>query len=181
MISLLPPRNKKELKTEKKMKMFFIMEILFLVFVLSLGLIFFSLKFYLGGKADFEKIILEQKKKEINSEEISAQEKKIASINEKLSQIATFYQQQDNSTEILERISSTLPESIFLTAFSLLPSKEDDYNFKVALAGFAENREDLFQFKKSLEQQAAFMDVYFPPSSWVEPRDINFNISFNLK
>lgn len=49
---------------------------------------------------------------------------------------------------------------------------------QIQLSGWAKSRQELFNFKKALEDEKNFKEVYFSPDSWVKPTDINFSLNF---
>ncbi|MCG2688300.1 hypothetical protein L6250_01550, partial [Candidatus Parcubacteria bacterium] len=61
MINLLPPEDKKELLFKRKLKLILIFELGFLLFLISIALIAFSVSTYLGGEIDSEKTNIFQK------------------------------------------------------------------------------------------------------------------------
>lgn len=174
MINLLPPQQKEELLKEERWKLSLILGILVLIFFLFLILILSSIKFSISGKIQSQKIILEMEEKEFKKAETEGFREKIVSINQNLSKLNSFYQEQTDLTEILEKISAILAPEMYLTNLSY--QKEAS---KISLSGFAPNREVLFEFKKNLEKE--FKEVYFPPENWVKPRDIDFQATFRIK
>ena len=106
--------------------------------------------------------------------------------NQTFSKLKSFYQNQTYLTEILEKISETLPEQVYLTNLSFIFQLEGEKNqekqvIKVNLFGFSKTRDILLEFKKNLEVRETFKEIYFPPSNWIKATDINFNITFKIK
>ena len=176
MINLLPPQQKEELLREEKWKLTLILGIISLIFFLCLSLILFSVKIYISGKLESQKILLEIEEKKFKTSEIQDFQKKITLLNQNLSKLDSFYQGQLDLTKILEKISTTLPPGIYLNSFSW--QKE---NSQIGLSGFSSLRGNLFELKKNLEKEKDFEEIYFPPSNWVKPKDINFNVTFKVK
>jgi len=176
MINLLPPQQKEELREEEKLRLILILEIVILAFLISLTLILSSIRTNILSQVQIQKIFLEQREKEFKSTKFQELEKRIGDYNSILSELDSFYDRNLNLTEILEKTSKTLPAGTYLTTFNfnLLTSQ-------ISLSGFCPNREILFEFKKNLEQEEKFEKVYFPPSNWVIPTDINFSASFQIK
>lgn len=182
MINLLPPSEKKLLAQEKYWRMVLILEILFLLFLLSLILILFSIKIFIAGQLEAQKILLEQREKAIPFSQIRDYEKKFIKLNLSLSKLNSFYQNQTSLTEILEKISETLPAGTYLTNLKFNPpQKEKEYFAEVSLSGFCPSREILVEFRKNLEAQEEFKEVYFPPSNWVQSTNIYFSTNFKIK
>lgn len=176
MINLLPIQQKEELILEEKFKLVLILGIIILVSIISLVLILFSIKISILGALEIQKIYLEQKEKELKIAKIQELEEKIKDLNFTLSNLNSFYQSQIDLTEILEKISKILPENTYLTSLNFNSSLS-----QFSLSGFSPDRETLLQFKGNLEREEKFEQIYFPPTVWVTPTDINFSVTFKLK
>lgn len=173
MINLLPPQYKAELKEEENWKLTLILSILFLIFLVCSALILFSIKVSISGQAEAQKILLLQEEKKFEESQIQNLEEKITVSNQALLKLNSFYQSQTNLTEILEKISETLPTGVYLTILNFNPAQ-------ISLSGFSPTREILLEFKQNLEQEELFGEIYFPPSNWVKPTDINFSVNFKI-
>lgn len=173
MINLLPPQYKAELKEEENWKLTLILSILFLIFLVCSALILFSIKISISGQAEAQKILLLQEEKKFEESQIQNLEEKITISNQALLKLNSFYQSRTNSTEILEKISETLPTNVYLTTLNFNPAQ-------ISLSGFSPTREILLEFKKNLEKEQTFEEIYFPPSNWVKPTDIDFSVNFKI-
>ncbi len=186
MINLLPPQQKEELLEEEKYNLVLILGILFLIFLISLILILFSIKIFISGEIEVQRILLSAEEKRFKGSPIQNLEEKINTSNQTLSKLNLFYQNQLNLTETLEKISETLPPGTYLTTFSLNPLSTPAegetlrYLAQVSLAGFSPTREILLEFKENLEKEEPFGEIYFPPSNWVKPTDIDFLVNFKI-
>lgn len=174
MINLLPQQQKEEIITEEKFKLVLIFGIVILAFLISLSLILFSIKNIIFGQLEIQKIFL--KEKELKVQKIQEMENKIKDYNLILSNLDSFYQKNLNLTEILEKLSKILPQGTYLTNFNFNLS-----TLQISLSGFCPDRETLLSFKENLEKEEKFEKVYFPPSNWLEPTDINFSLIFKIK
>ncbi len=181
MINLLPPQNKEEILQEENWKLLMILGMHLLFFFISLLLILFSVKIFITGEVDVQKILFAEREKEFKNTQMQNLEANLTTFNTNLNQLDSFYQSQLNLTEILEKISKTLPVQIYLTNLSIIPQGRKGEMINCSLSGFSPDREILLQFKENLEKETQFQDIYFPPSSWVKAMDINFTISFNVK
>ena len=172
MINLLPPQEKQELLQEEKYRLVLILCCLVLIFLISLSLILLSLKIHISGQSDSQRILVRATEKQFQSSQMQKLETEINLINKNLAKLDSFYQNQVSFAGVLEKISEIIPEGMYLTSLAL--NKKE-----VSLGGFSPSREILFEFKKRLEQESAFEEVYFPPASWVTPKD--FTATFKLK
>ncbi len=91
MINLLPPKEKKELFLKKVKRMIIIWGTVILVTLLCLILILFSIRIYIFGKAESQKIILEQTKKEYDVSDIKNLQEVVKKYNEDLLKLKNFY------------------------------------------------------------------------------------------
>lgn len=177
MINLLPSIEKAALTQEENWKLVLILGIVFIAFLISLTLILFSIKIYISGQIEAQKILLRQK--ELESSHVQILKEEIKSANLTLAQLNSFYQETVNSSEILEKISQALPTGTYLTNFTLTTIvEEEEYSTQASLSGFSPNREDLLEFKKNLESQELFKEIYFPPATWVKSTNIDFSLNF---
>jgi Tfp pilus assembly protein PilN len=176
MINLLPNHQKEELREEEKFKIVLILGIILFSFFLSLSLSLFALKAIADSKVESQKILAEAKEKNWNSQPGKDLEKKIQDYNLTLTQLKSFYQKEINLTEILEKIYSLLPSGVYLNLFNF-----DRQQNLISLSGFSPTRDHLLKFKENLENQKEFGEIYFPPSNWVQPNDINFSVNFKIK
>ncbi len=174
MINLLPPQQKEELLEEEKYSLVLTLGILFLIFLISLILILFSIKIFISGEIEVQKILLSAEEKRFKESQIQNLEEKINASNQTLSKLNLFYQNQLNLTETLEKISGTLPPGTYLTTLNLNLAQ-------ISLSGFSPTREILLEFKENLDKEGTFGEIYFPPSNWVKPIDIDFSVNFKIK
>ena len=175
MINLLPPQYKKELLEEEKYRLVLISGVLISIFLISLILVLFSIRNYLWGEVESAKILTDSEEKYFQTSEMKTLQGKIILANQNISKLNSFYQSQSSLVEIIQKISQTLPSEAYLTAFSFEKSTS-----QISLSGFALTREVLFEFKKNLEEKKEFKEIYFPPSSWIEPENIDFSLTLKV-
>jgi hypothetical protein len=191
-INLLPEIKKKELEMEIVWRKILLCLIFVLLFFGFLIFILFSLKIYIVSQQESLRKTLIEKEKELKSSQFQSFKEIITKTNQDLSKIQKFWQEQILITPLLEKLSGLAPKSIYFTNFTFqrkiqeIKKKEKGKETKeifaeIHISGFAQNREDLFFFKKNLESQESFQEIYFSPSSWVNPRDIEFSLSFKVK
>ncbi len=176
MINLLPPFYKKEILREQNWKLTLILGLLFLIFSVSLILVLFSIKIYIQGRVESLKVLADVEEKFLQESGTPDFRGKIDSANQKILRLESFYKNQDNTLSFLENIFRLLPEKIYLTSLFWQKSAS-----QVSLNGFSPSRETLFELKKNLEERKEFSDIYFPPSKWIDPVDINFQVTFKIK
>jgi len=181
MINLLPPKEKEEILQEENWKLLMILGTLLLFFLISLLLILFSIKIFVTGEVEAQKILFAEREKEFKNTQMQNLQNNLTAFNKKLSQLDSFYQNQSYSSEILEEISKTLPPGVYLNNLSIVPQGGKEGGFVCNLSGFSPDRQTLLDLKESLEKEKNFQEVYFPSSNWVKPADINFTISFKVK
>ena len=171
MINLLPATEKENLLLEKNKRIVIILWLLLLFFLTCLILILFSIKIYIQAQVKSQQYLLTEVKKEKNQSEIENFKEEINSINSNLTKLNSFYQNEIYLSDILEKISKTLPKELYLTNLSVIfPS--------VSLSGFAPTTEALFEFKENLEKEPSFKEVSFPTADWVDLVDIDFSATF---
>lgn len=178
-INLLPQREKEFILKEEKLKIILILGFSLITALISFSLILLSIKIYLLGEIETQKILLF--KKETEPFPIKEIEEKIASHNLILSQLNSFYKNNFSLSKILEDIFQALPQEIYLTNLNTsLTTLKDERILEISLSGFSPKREVLLEFKKSLESKKSFKDIYFPPSSWIKAQNINFSVDFKV-
>lgn len=180
MINLLPPTEKEDLLLKKRNRVVIILWILVLFFLVCLILILFSIEIYIQSQVESQKTILTDAQKEFEQLEVQELRSKINSINSTLTKLDSFYQEKIDLPRILEKISKTLPEDMFLTGFSIISPSDREDEIRVSLFGFAPSVEHLIEFKNNLDQESSFRDTSFPPANWVNPTDIDFLVSFKV-
>lgn len=169
MINLLPPKERKELLAEETKRLVITLSLIVLLSLFCLIIILGFLKVYLLIQIDLQKNVLESIKEQDEDSKARIIEEKIDNSNQRLIKINDFYEQKYGLENILEKLIQAVPREIYLTNLSYSKTSS-----QIILAGFSPSRDLLVQFKKNLEQKKEFREIYFPPSSWIEPVDIDF-------
>jgi len=190
MINLLPTKEKEVFLTEQKKKVMLTLWFLVLFFLICLALILFLVKIYLKDKIEAQKTFLIRSEEEFFNSEAQEIQDKINLGNSVFIKLESFYEEKVYFSKLLEEISKKMPNLFYLTNISFVFSEEEkgkeeegkwiEKKVTISISGFAPLREDLLMFKKNLENEENFRDIYFPPSNWVEPSDINFSVIFNI-
>jgi len=183
MINLLPTIYKEELKREERIRLTFILTALVILFLISLSLLLFATRIYLAGQIQAQEVILEAERK--GFQKYRPVKEQIQSINLKISNISTFYEQKTGVSEVLSRISSALPSGFYLTSFRYIGSgtvfegqnQAGKRMAQISINGFAPTRDALLLFRDTLERDTLFVRVVFPQSN-LETRE-NIDFSFN--
>jgi len=181
MINILPAKEKKEIEMEVTGRKIFICLIFVLVSLIFFIFILSSLKIYVAHQREALESTLLAKEVELRSPEFQNFKKIITAANQDLSKIQKLWQNQILITPFFEEISSLTPSTIYFTNFSSRKIQmEEKILAEIHISGFAKNRESLFYFKQNLENEKDFKDIFFLPSSWVQPTDIDFSLSFKF-
>lgn len=169
MLNLLPPQYKEELHQEENFRVALVLEILVLAFFLCFSLLLVSIRIYLAGEINAQKVIVEAQKKDLQRDE--AVQRTIKTTNVLVAQLSSFYKNQARVSKILARVSDALPGRVFLTLFTYTPypaGAEGAPLGKVSLSGFAPTSDDLLALKRNLEKDEVFFHMNFPPTNWVQ-------------
>ena len=191
MLNLLPQTEKAFLQKEKNFKTLLILGMALLCALVCFILILLSIKIYIAGSANAENVVFEQFQKQIQNSKSREIEDKIKIYNQNIANINSFYNNRNEITELLQRISEILPADIYLTYFSFntieetvkienSDKTEKKLKKEISISGFSPFREKLFELKEILKSQTDFHEVYFPASNWTKPFDINFSLKFHL-
>ena len=185
MINLLPPSMKEMLKKEDQVRLFWILYFLVALFFSCLFLLLLSLSIYLKGSVNAKEIVLDVYKQQTVSDTELKEE--IGGLNKAMTQLSSFYENQQKVSGIVERIAKAVPQGIHLTSFQYVPSLkvvlEDKTKIipaRIILTGFSPTRADLLLFRESLQQDTSFQNFEFPPANWSKPTDILFSFSFEI-
>ncbi|MCP6718438.1 MAG: hypothetical protein KJI70_02780 [Patescibacteria group bacterium] len=179
MINLLPLKQKRSLLQEERFRLTLILGTLFLAFLICLSLILFLIKNYTLWDLEAQKILIQEKEKTLSlSQEL---EKEMKEANLFLSNLVSFYDEKVSAAQILEIINNTLPSGVYLTSFDfVIPAIKGKEKPRIALRGFSPDRETLLTFQVNLKKEKRFSEIYFSPESWIEPENVEFNVTFRF-
>lgn len=190
MINLLPQKDKEKLLAGKSKRMAIILCFLILFFLIFLTITLFVINVYSSGQLTSSEIFLEENKKQFLQSEIQELQDKIESANKSFNELSSFYEKEIYFSEILKKIAIVFPEDFYLTNFSIKldvkeKKKETDVievnrTIRSSFSGFAPTREGLLVFKKNLEGNSGFKNIFFPISNWAKKENINFYITFDI-
>lgn len=177
MINLLPDWAEKAIVEQKKKTLILIFQAALGLFSISLGLTLLVFQIYLESEIGYQKVLLLDKQEWIKGGGVSDLQKTVTNINNRLTRVSAFYQDQTDLSGILDRVNQKLPVGSYLTNFSFSREKKPA---RVSLFGFSSSREGLMSFRQSLETNEGWQNVNFPPENWVSAKDINFSVSFDV-
>lgn len=179
MINLLPLEEKQKLCLKKKEKLAIIWGIVVLISLVCLTLILSSIKFYILAETSYQKSILRQAEQENQVPDSASLNNIIQKYNSTLAQLDSFYKKEIYFSQALKTITSVPnPAGLYLTNFSL--SRDKNGNIQTAVSGVSDTRENLLLFKKNIEGSAGIKNSYFSPESWINPKNANFSLSFEI-
>lgn len=176
MINLLPSKQKEELAKEAKFKIILILGLVVSSVFASQALLLFLIKGYIMADLEVQRIYSKERVEELKVPAFKELEDEIKISGRVFAQLDSFYRSQTKVVVVLERISQSLPEGLFLTSLDFNPISS-----RVSLSGFAPSREKILDLRKNLENEKTFSSIYFPAENWVKPLDISFNVVFKTK
>lgn len=196
MINLLPPRDKQELKREAIFrKIFAILFLHFVCLLILVGALGFLSAFLSSKAASFQEAAT-QKAQQLQSARFQAFKNDAISLNGSLNKLQSFWQSQIKVSSFLERFIPLISSNLYLADLSFnLSSKKiptvksgstapGDSNqlifADIHLDGTADSRENLYEFKKMLERQGDFSDIYFSPYSWSNAQYPGFSLNLSF-
>lgn len=160
--------------------MLLILGIVFLIFFVSLSLTFISVSFSISSEAKVQRIILDYKKQEFNKTEAQEVKNEIIKSNKDLVALDNFYNKSTSFTNFLERISRLLPQGVYLNNISINSLDKGGNSYQVSLSGVANFIEDLIALNDNLKKDGSTRQIIFPGNIWLETKDVNFNVSFQI-
>ncbi|PIU16326.1 hypothetical protein COT20_00670 [bacterium (Candidatus Gribaldobacteria) CG08_land_8_20_14_0_20_39_15] len=196
MINLLPPQDKQNLKREMIFQKVLAIFSLHFTCLLVLAIILGFLSAFLTSKAEhFQKTAL-QKTQQLQTAQFQTIKDEAIFLNNALNKLQTFWQRQIPVSVFLERFIPLIPQGLYLRTLSFrLSSKKTNVVQSasatstnsgqlifaaVQLEGMIDKREELYEFKKTLERQKNFQDIYFSPSSWAKSQYAEFSLNLSF-
>jgi Tfp pilus assembly protein PilN len=178
MINLLPLEQKKEMRDQRRQKLFLVFELASIFFLLAVSLIFLASKAHLFGELNAKKTLLAQRRAEVSESEIAAFQKEVEQFNQELERVESFYDRQVAFASLLDRVTPLLPPGGYLRHVAI--GAESGF-WRLSLGGFAPTRQSLLDFKDRLEKLPDFSRVEFPPANWVQDASIDFSVELEMR
>jgi Tfp pilus assembly protein PilN len=183
MINLLSPQQKEKLAEQKTLRLLVILGTSVLVFFASFLLIAVSLLIHLKGE-------IQAQETSMRSVELRVEQGTLQSLKDRntaFREVAAFYKNTTTPSSLIEYIAQELPQDLFLTSLSYTPGTSTktkgitkETRSHIILTGFASTRDSLFLFRENLHSTKVFENIVFPPSNWVNPRDIGFSVEMDV-
>ncbi len=174
-LNLLPPAEKKDLRISEFNRLIFSLAgwflVILVIFSIFLAGAFLSLSILLKEQANLVAI----RESEPQMQNLLKIEDKIKQTNQIIKQINSKQRQMVLWTPLLERLTKTVPAGLYLTNLSYQPSGN-----RIILNGWADQREDLLCFQRSLEENPFFAEVETPLANLVKEKNIDFSFTLHL-
>lgn len=180
MINLLPPEEKKALKSEITKNLVIVLWYMFIIFLVVLSLVLFSVKLYILQDESYQKIVLDSVKKQYQTADALSLKSDIVKYNALLLKIDDFYKKQTYFSDALKSILDVQrSDGLYFSNISMERIK-DGSGVKVSVAGLSDTRDNLLAFKNNIESNGKIKNVNFPPANWVKQKDIKFNLTLEI-
>jgi len=179
MINLIPQTEKENLSWQKDKKLSLLFGIAIFISLSCLGLVLLSVKYYILGISVAQKYTFEQAEIKYKTADFLAYKTLLENYNKNLSQIGLFFADQGRFSPALENFLKTeKPQGVYFTELYL---RRKGGKIEGRLLGTAESREKLVLFKKSIESNNIIKNPNFSPESWINSKDVDFNLTFELQ
>lgn len=169
-INLIPPKFKKEKERQKVISLVFSSVILISSMVLILSAIIYIANYFTEKNIDLVSKQIEAEDSKL--QQFSGLLKKINSANAKLQKIDLINSDRVLWNNVIGELANDTPQKLKIKSLSL-----DKETQKITLAGVAETRRDIAQFKEKLEESNFFKSVTFYSSAYNTGEN---SYSFNL-
>lgn len=173
-INLAPPYIKEKILNHNKLRVVLGTELsifaILLIFFIVLGGFVYILD--LNKKGAIE--VGERDDKNSQIAKLKGYDEEFSMINKQVDEIIKIKNDQLYWSDVLMKINESVSDSIEISS---LATK----NYSVFLAGKADNRESLIDFKNKLEREGCFSNINLPLSNLVSKENIVFQIDFSIK
>lgn len=180
MINLLPPKEKEQLLLERNKKLVIILGYVVIISLTYLALILLLVKFHILEQMSRQKSILNTTEMKYQTSDFLSYNNLIKKYNDDLFKANTFYKKEIYFSDVIKTILDIQrPDGLFFNDMSIKNSEKDN-KIKVTISGISDTRDNLLTFKDNIEHSGKMENVYFPPSSWVKTKDINFYVTLEV-
>lgn len=177
--NLLPPKEKEILFKDQLKRLVIILGCETFIFLLCLFLVLSSIKFYILGETSSQKFFLNQAEAQNKSSDFSIFKRIISISNQDIFRTEFFRAKQayfSSAMDILLGVER--PQGLYFT--NLFLDNVQDKKIKVVITGTSSTRDSMLVYKKNIELEKRIKSIFFSPESWISPKDVNFNISFEI-
>lgn len=175
-LNLLPLQEKEKVRMELTTS--FLIHLgtrLFFLAAISMGLLF-SIYLYSSIITEAQLELVKSQEGLLEEEEFKNIEKNLQISNDAIKEVHSLERGFLIYSKIIEEFAGLVPSKIYVKNLSIsLNAKQFNVN------GYAETREEMLAFKKKLEENRAFSNVYSPISNLLVPKDVNFAFTITLK
>jgi hypothetical protein len=180
MINLLPPDEKEKLHLKKKKKVAIILGITFIIPLVCMVMVLVSLRLYILGEIKGQNVVLEQARLKYQTPDFLAFKDIIKNDNALLTQIDAFYKKETYTSQALKTIASIKrPQELYFTGLFL--QRDSNQKIRVVAAGWSASRDNVLILQKNLQENEHIENVSFLPQSWVDAKNVKFNLTFGIK
>ncbi|MCX6720503.1 MAG: hypothetical protein NTW11_01740 [Candidatus Staskawiczbacteria bacterium] len=179
MINLLPQEEKQGMIAKSREKLSIIWGIVIFVALICLTLILLSIRFYILAETDYQKNILSQIEKDVQTADFKKFNSIIQKNNLILTQIDSFYKNEiyfSKVSKIITDVSGS--KALHITGLSL--NRKISGGIQASVSGISDTRDDLLAFKKNINEDGRIVNPYFSPGSWVSSKNAQFTLTFEI-
>lgn len=172
-LNLIPPYREKEIKKNKRFKLIIKLELIMLTFVIIFFFFLFGLSYILDLNLEIvsRETELSQDRKQLD--DIKRYDEKFSQTNKELLKVDKIKKDQLYWSNLFYKINQLIPQGIYMQNIT-------NKDYAVFLVGKAEDREDLVNFKDSLEKDNCFSSVNLPLSDLVSKGNIDFQMDLSI-
>jgi hypothetical protein len=173
-INLAPPYIKEKIINHKKLRSVLGMEIAIFAILVVFFIVLEGFIYILDLNKKGVLVIEERGDKSGQIDRMKEYDEEFSAINKQVEDINKIKNDQLYWSSVLLRINESVSSDIEISS---LATK----NYSVFLAGKADNRESLIDFKDKLEREGCFSNINLPLSNLVSRENIVFQLDFSIK
>lgn len=172
-LNLLPPQEKREVELIDFNYLITSLGFWFLFFLMIFSLLLVSTYFSLFIFLKTQSLLIETKQNDEEIQNLIEIEENIKQANEQINKVHLKQKELIIWTPILEELSQIVPRGIYMTGFYYQTNTD-----QISISGWADRRETLLSFQKSLEESPCFIEVQSPLANLIKQDNINFSFNF---
>ena len=172
-LDLLPQQRKQEIKRKKLFRKILKGEILFLFPFIVLIVILLNIYYILTLQKNITVTAYSAQQSQDKYQQLGIYEEKFRQVNTLIKTMGKIQTGHLYWYRFFQQLNEVIPEGIYITDLST-----KDYT--IFLVGKAKTRDDLLNFKNSLEASACFKNINIPLSNLVVKNDVDFQIDISI-